>query len=459
MSAARLKFLGANRVVTGSKYLLSVGEMAVLFDCGMFQGLKELRLRNWSPPPLDPGRVKAVVLSHAHIDHSGYLPCLVRHGYNGPIYATPGTCDLLGLLLPDTAHLMMEEAEFANRIGSSKHHPALPLFDIDDADRTLKLLRPVGYGERFELGPDLAFTYQIAGHILGSAITRFEIENRTVAFTGDLGRYGRPILKDPTPVAAADTLIAESTYGDRLHEPDHTGQLAATIRETAEKGGCLLVPAFAVGRTQELIYIIRQLEEQGLIPSLPVHVDSPMAIDATAIYARHHEEHDLAMVKLENQRLNPLRTRNFFLNRTTQESKALNEMRGPMVIISASGMATGGRILHHLKLRLPRPETTVLLVGYQAEGTRGRSLQDGAPSVKMFGEWVPVRAKVKTIGGLSAHADQAEMMRWLGGFQRPPQNVYLTHGEVKGAFGLKARIEEVLGWRCSVPNYCDEVIL
>jgi len=233
MSAARLKFLGANRVVTGSKYLLSVGDLEVLFDCGMFQGLKELRLRNWSPPPLGPGRVKAVVLSHAHIDHSGYLPCLVKHGYNGPIYATPATCDLLGLLLPDTAHLMMEEAEFANRIGSSKHHPALPLFDIDDANRSLKLLRPVGYGERFELGPDLAFTYQTAGHILGSAITRFEIENRAVAFTGDLGRYGRPILKDPTPVATADTLIAESTYGDRLHEPDHTDQLAATIRETA----------------------------------------------------------------------------------------------------------------------------------------------------------------------------------------------------------------------------------
>ena len=459
MTAARLKFLGANRVVTGSKYLLSVGDLEVLFDCGMFQGLKELRLRNWSPPPLSPDHLKAVVLSHAHIDHSGYLPGLVRHGYNGPIYATPATCDLLGLLLPDTAHLMMEEAEFANRIGSSKHRPALPLFDIDDANRALKLLRPVGYGQRFELGPNLAFTYQIAGHILGSAITRFEIENRTVAFTGDLGRYGRPILKDPTPVATADTLIAESTYGDRLHEPDHIDQLAAAIRETAESGGCLLVPAFAVGRTQELIYIIRQLEEQGSIPALPVHVDSPMAIDATAIYARHHEDHDLAMTNLENQRLNPLRTHNFFLNRTTQESKALNEIRGPVVIISASGMATGGRILHHLKLRLPRPETTVLLVGYQAEGTRGRSLQDGAPSVKMFGEWVPVRAKVKTIGGLSAHADQAEMMRWLGGFQRPPQNVYLTHGEEKGAFGLKAKIEEVLGWRCSVPNYCDEVVL
>ncbi len=459
MTAARLKFLGANRVVTGSKYLLSAGDQEVLFDCGMFQGLKELRLRNWSPPPLDPARVEAVVLSHAHVDHSGYLPCLVKHGYNGPIYATPATCDLLGLLLPDTAHLMMEEAEFANRIGSSKHRPALPLFDIDDANRALKLLCPVGYGERFELGRDLAFTYQTAGHILGAAITRFEIENRTVAFTGDLGRYQRPILKDPTSVATADTLIAESTYGDRIHEPDDIGLLAAAIRETAESGGCLLVPAFAVDRTQELIYIIRQLEERGEIPSLPVHVDSPMAIDATAIYARHHEEHDLAMTNLENQHLNPLRTRNFFLDRTTRESKALNEIGGPIVIISASGMATGGRILHHLKLRLPRPETTVLLVGYQAEGTRGRSLQNGAPSVKMFGEWVPVRAKVKTIGGLSAHADQAEMMRWLGGFQRPPQNVYLTHGEDKGAFDLKARIEQALGWRCSVPNYCDEVIL
>ncbi len=459
MSEARLKFLGANRVVTGSKYLLSVGDQEVLFDCGMFQGLKELRLRNWSPPPVDPARVKAVVLSHAHVDHSGYLPCFVKHGYNGPVYATPATCDLLGLLLPDTAHLMMEEAEFANRIGSSKHRPALPLFDIDDANRALKLLRPVGYGQRLELGRDLAFTYQTAGHILGAAITRFEIENRAVAFTGDLGRYRRPILKDPMPVAAADTLIAESTYGDRIHEPDDIGLLAATIRETAERGGCLLVPAFAVDRTQELIYIIRQLEERGEIPSLPVHVDSPMAIDATAIYARHHEEHDLAMTNLENQHLNPLRTRNFFIHRSAQESKALNQMRGPIVIISASGMATGGRILHHLKLRLPQPETTVLLVGYQAAGTRGRSLQDGAPSVKMFGEWVPVRAKVNTIGGLSAHADQAEMMRWLGGFKRPPQNVYLTHGEDKGAFGLKAKIEQALGWRCSVPNYCDEVVL
>jgi metallo-beta-lactamase family protein len=457
MTAARLKFLGANHVVTGSKYLVSQGEMEMLFDCGMFQGLKELRLRNWSPPPLDPTRLKAVALSHAHVDHSGYLPGLVKHGYSGPIYATSATCDLLGLLLPDTAHLMMEEAEFANRVGSSKHHPALPLFDLDDANRALKLLRPVGYGERVEIGPEFAFSYRMAGHILGSAITRFELGGRTLAFTGDLGRYGRPILKDPAPLEFADALVAESTYGDRFHEPDDLEQLASTIRETDKSGGCLLVPAFAVGRTQELIYNIRQLEERGAIPSLPVHADSPMAIDATDIYARHHEEHNLLMTAAENDRQNPLRTHNFFVHRSPQESKALNQMHGPMIIISASGMATGGRILHHLKLRLPRPETTVLLVGYQAEGTRGRSLQDGAPAVKMFGEWVPVRAKIKTIGGLSAHADQAEMMRWLSGFQRAPQQVYLTHGEDTGALGLKAKIEAVLGWRCSVPNYCDEV--
>ncbi|MGD0074337.1 MAG: MBL fold metallo-hydrolase [Candidatus Binataceae bacterium] len=459
MSTARLKFLGANHVVTGSKYLVSLDETEMLFDCGMFQGLKELRLRNWSPPPLDPARLNAVALSHAHVDHSGYLPCLVRHGYSGPIYATPATCDLLGLLLPDTAHLMMEEAEFANRVGSSKHRPALPLFDIDNANRALKLLRPVKYGERVEIGRGLAFSYRNAGHILGSAITRFEVGERTLAFTGDLGRYGRPILKDPAPLEFADTLVAESTYGDRLHDRDDIDQLASTIRETAESGGCLLVPAFAVGRTQELIYYIRQLEESGTIPSLPVHMDSPMAIDATAIYARHHEEHNLSMTAKENDGRNPLRTRNFFIHRSPQESKTLNQMSGPMIIISASGMATGGRILHHLKLRLPRPETTVLMVGYQAQGTRGHSLQEGAQAVKMFGQWVPVHAKIKTIGGLSAHADQAEMMRWLGGFQRAPRHVYITHGEDKGAFGLKAKIESVLGWRCSVPDYLDEVAL
>jgi metallo-beta-lactamase family protein len=455
----KLKFLGANRVVTGSKYLLTVDGTRILFDCGMYQGLKELRLRNWSPPPVNPAELKAVVLSHAHIDHTGYLPCLVRHGFRGPIYATSGTCDLLQLLLSDTAKIMMEEADFANRSGYSKHRPAEPLFDINDAQRTLAMLRPINYGERLELTPGFAFTYQIAGHILGSAVTRFEIGDRVVAFTGDLGRYGRPILKDPAPLDFADTLITESTYGDRIHSADHLEQLAESIKTVAASGGCLLVPAFAVGRTQELIYLIRELEERGAVPVLPVHIDSPMAVDATQIYARHREDHNLAMTDLEDAHKSPLRTRQFFLDHSVDQSKALNRIIGPIVIISASGMATGGRILHHLKIRLSKPDTVVLLAGYQAEGTRGRALQDGASTIKIMGEIVAVHAQIKAIEGLSAHADQAELTRWLSGFKRAPKTVYITHGEDNGAFGLKAKIEKTFGWNCAVPNFGDEVVI
>ena len=458
-----LQFLGAAQTVTGSKFLVARGPDCVLLDCGLFQGLKELRLRNWAPFPIAPAAVRAVVLTHAHIDHSGYLPRLVEQGFRGQVYGTPGTCDLLKVMLPDSAYLQEEEARYANKYGYSKHKPALPLYTVESADRALQLLRPVSYGAEVKLLDGISLSFFRTGHILGSAAIRLTCAmngtDRYLTDSGDLGRYARPILRDPEAASATDWLLLESTYGDRLHPANPEEELARVINETAHDKGFLLIPAFAVGRTQELIYVIRRLEKEGKISSLPIHVDSPMAINATDIYCAHPEDHDLAMKRLAEKNLSPLCSEQFEIHRTREESKAINDLPGPRIVISASGMATGGRILHHLKLRLPDPNTTVLFVGFQAEGTRGRALQDGKTEIKLLGETVPVRAKVKTIEGFSAHADQAEILRWLRTFRRKPQKTFIVHGEDRGSHVLAELIREQLKWDVEIPRYGQKVIL
>jgi len=445
-----LQFLGGAGTVTGSKHLVTAGGRRVLLDCGLFQGLKALRLRNWDPPPLDPTTLDAVVLSHAHIDHSGYLPLLVRHGYRGPVYCTPATRDLLEVMLLDAAHLQEEDAERANRHRYSKHSPAKPLYETADAEAALQLLDVRSYGTPFPVGASATTAlFRHAGHILGSATVELVVAGRRVVFSGDLGRWQRPILRDPELVAEADVLLVESTYGDRIHAPHPEETLAALLNEVADQRRVLVVPAFAVGRTQELIWWIRRLEEERRVPVLPVFVDSPMAIEVTDIYARHPEEHDAAMAAANQDGL-ALRTGQFRLVHRPDESRALNPLGGPMVIISASGMATGGRVLHHLAHRLPDERTTVLLPGFQAAGTRGRSLLDGARELRIHGQTVPVRAKVVALDGLSAHADQSELMRWLRGVRRPPRVAWVVHGEPQPADTLAARIRADLGWDARV---------
>ena len=448
MTTSSVRFLGAAGTVTGSKHLVTVGKHQVLLDCGLFQGPKALRQRNWSPPPIDLDRLDAVVLSHAHIDHTGYLPVLVRHGYRGPVYCTPATADLARVLLPDSAHLQEEQAEYANYRGFSRHKPALPLCTIEDAHAALELLQARPYDDLFEVHPDLRVKFRPAGHILGSATVTLEIGDkpRRLVFSGDLGRWDRPVLPDPVAVAEADVLLVESTYGNRLHPPDPIDQLARVVSDAATRGGALIIPAFAVGRTQEILWHLRRLEEQGAIPTLPVYVDSPLAIEVTDIYRRHREDHDEEMTAVMEDGGRPFATRQFTLAQARQDSIRINDLVGPVIIVSASGMATGGRVLHHLNQRLGDSRTTVMLVGFQAQGTRGRTLQDGAREVRMFGHEVTVRAHVESLDGMSAHADRDEILRWLKGFEHPPHRTYLVHGEPTAAAALTETIQDSLGW-------------
>ncbi|HJQ83433.1 MAG TPA: MBL fold metallo-hydrolase [Candidatus Binatia bacterium] len=445
-----LSFLGGAGTVTGSKFLIAAGDTRVLLDCGLFQGLRELRHRNWAAPTFAPDRLAGVVLSHAHVDHSGWLPVLVRRGFRGAVHCTAATADLLQILLLDAAKLQEEEAAAANRYRYGRHDPALPLYTAADAEAALRLLVTHPYGEPFPVADGVAATFHRAGHILGSATVELAVGRERLLFTGDLGRAGRPILRDPDPAVAADTVLVESTYGDRLHARDGAAQVARVVREAVARGGPLLMPAFAVGRTQELLWTLRELEDQGTIPSLPVFVDSPMAIDVTEIYCRHPEDHDLEMTVLADAKRCPLCSRGQQLVRTGAESKALNRRDGPMIVIAGSGMATGGRILHHLKLRLPDPRTTVLLPGFQAIDTRGRKLQEGARTLEIHGRTVPVRATVETLDGLSAHADRDEILDWLGGMPRAPRRVWVVHGEPPAAAGLAQAIEARFGWPVAV---------
>jgi metallo-beta-lactamase family protein len=455
-----LTFLGAAGTVTGSQHLLEDGAARVLMDCGLFQGPRELRARNWAPPRVEPGSLQAVLLSHAHIDHSGALPRLVRAGYRGPIYCTAGTADLLRVMLPDAARLQEEEADFANRHRTSKHDPALPLFTTEDAERALAQVEAVAFDQPFTPASGVDARFSNSGHILGAGLIQCRIGGRLVAFSGDLGRYGVPIMRDPDPVSRADALLVESTYGDRLHTPDdHSDKLAAAVARAAETKGWLLIPAFAVGRSQEILYDLRMLEGARRIPSLPVYLDSPMAIQATAIYASHPEEHDAELRQVEAGGSRPFAPRNITLCKSVVDSKALNETDGPGVIIAGSGMATGGRILHHLRRLLPMAATTVLFVGYQAAGTRGRLLRDGARTIKMLGEVVPVRARILVSDAYSAHADRGEILRWLRGFARPPAMTYVVHGEPPAASALRDAITTEFAWPATVARDGERVSL
>jgi metallo-beta-lactamase family protein len=451
---ATLSFFGAAGGVTGSKHLVTTARSKVLLDCGQFQGLKGLRLRNWDKAPFDPKSVDAVVLSHGHIDHSGWLPALVRQGYGGPVYCTPGTKDVLDVLLYDSARLQMDDAARANRKGYTKHKPALPLFDERDVANTMRRLVVVEFGTAFAAAPGVSARFTRAGHILGAAVTHLTLQDHgglELVYSGDLGRFDETILRPPDFVEAADVLLIESTYGDRVHMHDAKERLAAVVNEAASRGGALLIPAFAVDRTQDLLWMLRELEEQGAVPKLPVYVDSPMANRISEVYCRHEANLGDAMLLAMDQKRCPLCCRRYNLVTTAEESKALNSRAGPLVIIAGSGMASGGRILHHFIARIGSPETTVLLVGYQAVGTRGRLLRDGkAATLRIFSQEVRIRAKVEVIDGLSAHADRDDILRWLRGFVRPPAATWIVHGEPPAAIGLAEAIRRELGWKVNV---------
>lgn len=454
---ASLTFLGAAGTVTGSKYLLDTGSHRVLVDCGLFQGLKELRLRNWQPLPLPAADIDAVVLTHAHLDHSGYLPRLVAQGFKGRVFCTAGTRDLCTLVLPDAGRIQEEDARDANRHHYSKHHPALPLYTEADAERALTQFQPVGYDRPVPVVPDMEVEFINAGHLLGSAFARVRLGTRTVLFGGDLGRYGRPVLPDPTPVAQADILLVESTYGDRLHEPDDDGaQLADIVKSVATRGGRLIIPAFAIGRVEEVIYWLKRLEEQGRIPVLPVYVDSPMAARALQFYAQRAEELD-PDVRPEGRRVCAFCTTRMTTVASPQQSKELVASRQPAIVIASSGMATGGRVLHHLHAALPNERNTVLFVGFQAAGTRGRALLEGASSVRIKGMDVQVGASIQQIHSMSAHADRSEILRWLSGFTAAPSMTYLVHGEPDALAASETSISSTLGWPVHIAAYQETV--
>ncbi len=456
----KITFLGAAGTVTGSKYLIEADGKKLLVDCGLFEGSKELKQRNWDQLTVDPATIDWVLLTHAHIDHTGYLPRLVRNGYRGPIYANAATQELCALLLPDSAYIQEEDAAYAARKGYSKHKPPLPLYTVVEAQATLKQFRVIPRANDFTISPQFSVRSHDAGHILGSSwleLTVTEGGKKTLmVFSGDVGRYDQPILKDPEPPTRADYLLCESTYGDRDHPAGAVeDELANIINQTAKRGGAVVIPAFAVGRTQTLMYYLRDLEERQKIPRLPVFVDSPMAISVTSLYMSHHEDHDAEFSKLEQPGIHdPLNCHEVHMTRTVEESKKINDVASPCIIISASGMITGGRIKHHLAKRLPDSRSTVVIVGYQAEGSGGRILLDGAKFLRIHNEQIPVRARIVEVGQLSAHAGRTELVRWLAGFQAPPRQTFLTHGEPSGLTGLRDAIASQYRWpSVTIPDY------
>jgi metallo-beta-lactamase family protein len=450
----KLTFLGATGTVTGSKYLLEVGRLRILVDCGLFQGLKQLRLKNWAKLPIDPASVDAVILTHAHIDHSGYLPLFVRNGFTGKVYCTYGTRDLCEILLPDSAHLQEEEARFANKYGFSKHSPALPLYTRDDAMNALGMLVPVDFEQEVHLGDGVTFKMTPNGHILGSAFVRISDGKKSIVFSGDIGRPKHLLMQPPSQIKNADYLVLESTYGDRMHgKADPRVKLAETINRTISRGGKVIIPVFAVGRAQEILYYIHLLKTERKIPDVPVYLNSPMAIDATQIFERHSGEHRLSRAECEAM------CHTAHMVNTVQQSKALNENPHPMIILAASGMASGGRVVHHLKAFTPNPHNTILFVGFQAAGTRGAAMVEGASSVKIHGEYVPINAEVASIKNMSAHADYVEILDWLRNFESAPKRTFITHGEPVAADAMRHHIEEKLDWHTCVPDYLETVEL
>ncbi len=443
----QIRFLGATNTVTGSRFLLETGTTRILLDCGLFQGYKYLRQQNWNPLPLDSGALDAVVLTHAHIDHSGYLPVIARDGFEGPVYCTPGTNRLCQLLLPDSGHLQEEDAAYLNRKGASKHKPARPLYTRQDAVRTLRQFVSCNYNEPLTIG-DLTLRFLRAGHILGSSMVWVEGKGKSLVFSGDVGRQHDMLMKAPEPMPNCDYLVLESTYGDRLHrDEDPRITLASIVNQVSQRGGILLIPSFAVGRAQSMIYLLSDLMEKRKIPTLPIFLDSPMAINASRIFCDFPEEH-----RLSDSACREIFSRVTYV-KEVQDSIALNDIRYPHIVISASGMATGGRVLHHLKRLLPDEKNTVLFVGYQAGGTRGARLLDREAEIRIHGQYVRVKAQVENLDGLSAHADYNEMLGWLQ--QTPglrPQKCFLVHGEEKAIDHFRCHIEQHLGWDVVVPS-------
>ncbi|MDO8440374.1 MAG: MBL fold metallo-hydrolase [Polaromonas sp.] len=450
----KLQFLGATDTVTGSKYLLRHGDSTVLVDCGLFQGYKQLRLRNWSPLPVAPAAIDAVILTHAHIDHSGYLPLLARQGFKGKVFCTLATADLCRILLPDSGHLQEEEAEYANRHGLSKHAPAQPLYTREDAERCLKLLHPVAHGTHWHPVPGLNASLMPAGHMVGASFVRLDNGSRSILFSGDIGRPNDLVLKAPSQMDGADYLVVESTYGDRPHKnSDPLLELGKVINRTAARGGVVVIPAFAVGRAQSLLHCIQLLKAQGVIRDIPVYLNSPMAASAMQVYLKHKPE--LRLTAAECDAL----AHAAHIVQTPEESRLLNARHGPMVIVAASGMATGGRVVHHLKAFAPDKRNTILFAGFQAGGTRGASIAGGAPTVRIFGEDVPIRAEVAMLDDLSAHADAAEIVSWLKEFKAPPKQTFITHGEPAAADAMRQHIERELHWNVHMPFYLETVTL
>lgn len=448
----KLTFLGATGTVTGSKYLLEDDNRRILVDCGLFQGLKDLRLRNWDKLPVDPASIDAVLLTHAHMDHSGYLPVLVKNGFKGPIYCSDATFDLCGILLPDGGRIQESDAERANRYGYTKHKPALPLYTEEDAYAALEHFKPVDFGKDYALSEILSFSLSRAGHILGAACITVSDGQSKLVFSGDIGRPHDPIMKAPVQIEEADYLVLESTYGDRLHaETDPMDRIEEIVNRTFQRGGIVVIPSFAVGRAQLILYYVHELMRTKRIPKVPVYLDSPMAIDATKQWQDHIKEHRLDAKKCGEV----CRTATY--THTTEESKALDNGAVPAIIISASGMATGGRVLHHIAHYIGDARNTILFAGFQAAGTRGARLVSGETDIKIHGQYHPVRAEIDNLASLSAHADYAEIIDWLRGFREQPRKVFLTHGEPEAATAFKATIEKELGWNVEIPEYLDSV--
>ncbi len=470
-----IQFLGAAGVVTGSKHLINTGDEAgkqgiqVLIDCGLFQGQKEWRERNWQNLPVPAREIDAVILTHAHLDHSGWIPRLVRQGFHGPIYATPATIDLCGILLPDSGHLQEEDAEFYNKTRASKHQPALPLYTMEEAQQCLTLFRPVNFGETKQLSRELTFRFVRAAHILGSSMVEVALTSNgsstSLLFTGDIGRVrnseiapGRVSHSGPTEGESCDLLVMESTYGNRVHpHDDPRPELAALIRTALQRGGSVVVPAFAVERTQKFLFLVKELMEARQIPTVPVYADSPMAIKAVGVFLKHAEEFSAETQEQIAKYGSPLHWPNFHYNATQEDSKKINDSKYPAIIVSSSGMATGGRILHHLMQRLPDPRNLILFIGFQAPGTRGREIKDGASEVKMFGQFIPVRAQVAALEQFSDHADTPELLEWLHTFPRPPRATFLVHGEPAAASQLRAAMIRELQWNVQVAAYREKV--
>ena len=469
-----IQFLGAAGVVTGSKHLVHVDNngsppLQVLIDCGLFQGQKEWRERNWQDLPVPAKTIDAVILTHAHLDHSGWIPRLVKQGFHGPIYATPPTIDLCGILLPDSGHLQEEDAEFYNKQRASKHHPALPLYTMEEAQECLQLFRPVNFGEVKQLSGGFSFRFVRAAHILGSAMAEITCSGSAkpgrLLFTGDIGRVrnsevapGKVIHSGPTEGEECDVLVMESTYGNRQHpHNDPRPEMATLIRTALQRGGSVVVPSFAVERTQKFLFLIKELMETGQVPRVPVHTDSPMAIKAVQIFLKHSEEFTAETKSLIEKWGSPLDWPNFYFDVTQEESKHINQSNFPMIIVSSSGMVTGGRVLHHLMQRLPDHKNLVLFIGFQAPGTRGFTIKNGAPAVKIFGEEVPIRAQVAALEQFSDHADTPELLEWLHTFRHAPRQVYLVHGEPGASAQLRDAMTQALGWNVQVAGYRQKV--